>query len=163
LDIVYLASEEADALLFAERHQAKRLAQSWRSLTQSATWGDFKESVPEPEWEFVASIFEDYDEPLPPDDTAFDPEQVPGYSDGDFPLLWPPNDAVEWFPRDLIDKYGGAIEVTSNGYHLDLPLESAENIAADLRERGHIVEESTDDLPAFVAMAFVNKAEAIAG
>jgi len=62
--------------------------------------------------------------------------------------------AVDWFPKDVIDKYGGEIQLTPNGYHLYLPGENADRIAAELRARGHSVEESNDDLPAFISYTY---------
>ena len=41
--------------------------------------------------------------------------------------------------------------MTPNGLELYLPAEGAEKIALELRARGHLVEESIDDLPEWIS------------
>ena len=54
---------------------------------------------------------------------------------------------LEWFPEDLIVKYGGEVgETVHNGPALDLPGDKAEEIAADLRAMGHRVERTDLDI-----------------
>ena len=65
---------------------------------------------------------------------------VPGYADGDYPE-WLRQSQLDWFPPELIAKYGGDVETTMlNGDVLDLPGGQAEQIAEDLRALGHWVE-----------------------
>jgi hypothetical protein len=56
---------------------------------------------------------------------------------------------VEWFPEDLIDKYGGEVDWANPNYdNLFLPGDAADEIADELRVRGHRVEKTlTGDLP----------------
>ena len=137
MDIVY------EGALFAERSRAKRVAAIHEALETSETWGEFKRKLPDGEW---AKIVESYDcdsDDAPADDEPFDALQVWGYADGDYPD-WLQQVMLEWFPRDLIDKYGGEIwSSVHNGDALSLPGEKAEEIADDLRSRGNKVERTS--------------------
>jgi hypothetical protein len=60
---------------------------------------------------------------------------------------WLANTEIQWFPEDLIKKYGGSVEHSmASDDSLYLPAEKAEEIAHDLRALGHTVEPSPVDL-----------------
>jgi hypothetical protein len=152
LDIVYTDSAPFLGALFSERETAKRAAQIWRAVTQSTTWGEFRKTMPADIWKEVVDLL---DEDAPSDDTPISPDDVPGWGgDGYYLGPWPPEAVIDWFPEDLIDKYGGSITPNPNGANLELPVESADQIAADLRARGHTVEKSIDDLPEWISYAY---------
>lgn len=70
-------------------------------------------------------------------------------ADGWYLGPWLPEEEVEWFPEDLIDKYGGDVDWANPNYdNLSLPGDAADDIADELRTRGHRVEKTlTGDLP----------------
>ena len=150
LDIVYAVSQDFDGALFAERSTAGWAAETWRALTKSQTWGEFRAAIQDDSYS--------EDEEYPPDDARFSPHQLRGFDDGYYPGPWPPDAAAEWFPEDLIEKYGGECQLTPEGFHLYLPADSAEKIARELRARGHTVEESTDDLPEWISYTYGDQA-----
>lgn len=152
MDIVFTVNSyvEEPSALFVVREKARTVASIWRALNRSSSWGEFRRAMPAADWQ---NITEHYDE-IPADDANFSPSEVPGFDDGYFPGGWPAEDALDWFPKDLIEKYDGWTEVTPNGLNLHLPAESVEAIAEDLRALGHTVSKSEDDLPEFLSYVY---------
>ena len=139
-----------DRALFVDSGTASRAAQAWRALTKSQTWGEFRAAIQDDSY----SEEEDY----PPDDAKFSPYQLRGFDNGYGPGPWPPDAAAELFPEELIEKYGGDLDATPNGLDLYFPAENVEKLAAELRARGHTVEESTDDLPEWFSYTYGDQA-----
>jgi hypothetical protein len=144
MDIVYrVGGDGFDSVLFADRASAEYVAQIRNALYQSKTWGDFRRSLPGGEWE--ENLADRFDE-IPPDDEHFVADAVPGHADGDYPE-WLRQSQLDWFPEDLIEKYGGEVSTTVlNGPVLDLPADKADQIADDLRAVGHTVEHTDLDI-----------------
>jgi hypothetical protein len=150
VDIVYRAgmgSNGTDSVVFAERRRAERVAQIRAALENSATWGEFRRALPEGEWDDIfQDHYDDAEEESPDDDKPFHSDDVPGYAEGDYPE-WLQQVQLDWFPPELIAKYGGDVGSTVlSGPVLDLPAERAEEIAAELRAMGHTVEETDLDI-----------------
>jgi hypothetical protein len=139
MDVVYeirLGSNgRPERVVFAERTRVEHVAQIWKALVQSTTWGGFRHNLPEGEWD--DNLADRFDE-IPPDDEPFMADAVPGHADGDYPE-WLRQVQLDWFPQELIDKYGDVRPSVLNGEFLDLPPDKAEQIAADLRAMGHTV------------------------
>ena len=78
---------------------------------------------------------------------------MPGWGDDGWYIgPWPPEDVLDWFPDDLTDKYDGEFLPNPNGANLFLPAEAGDQIAEELRARGHRVEKTpTGDLADWVA------------
>ena len=146
LDIVFIADDGRGGALFAERRIAKIAADMCRAVTDSNTWGQFRQIWPG----------DDFDESngYPPDGTPFDRSDLPALGEGFPEEPWPPDEAVSWFPEDLIDKYGCRVRFTSEGSDLYVPQAAARDIAEELRARGNLVEESADDLPTWTSYWF---------
>jgi hypothetical protein len=143
MDIVFrVGGEGFECALFAELSKAERVAQIKRALSESKTWGEFRRGLPDGEWEDLPI---EWDEE-PPDDYLFSADVIPGYSDGDYPE-WLQKTQLEWFPEDLTEKYGGEVASSMlNGPFLELPADRAEEIAEELRLRGHTVEKTDLDI-----------------
>lgn len=144
MDIVYQIIEGSYGpgnVVFAERGRAQYVADIWKALQESNTWGELRRNLPDGEWEdHFQPHFDDYEEEVPADDELFDAEDAPGRADGDYPP-WLAQEQLEWFPPELIEKYGGDVGTSVlNGEVLDLPADKAEQIADDLRAMGHTVE-----------------------
>jgi hypothetical protein len=107
--------------------------------------------MPAADWEEVVHRLDD----VPPDDTPFTPDDVGWGADGWYLGPWLPEEEVEWFSDDLIDKYGGEVDWGNPNYdNLFLPGEAADEIANELRTRGHHVEKTlTDDLSYWLSSA----------
>lgn len=150
MNIVYwfgTGSNDKDSVVFAERERAERAVQIRAAIEESTTWGEFRRALPPGEWDsYFLEHFEDCEEEVPDDDQAFDSDDVPGYAEGDYPE-WLQQVQLDWFPPELIAKYGGDVGSTVlSGPVLDLPAERAGEIAAELRAMGHTVEETDLDI-----------------
>lgn len=147
MDLVYKVSEEGE-LVFAERESALYAAQLYDALLNSATWSEFRSKLPAGGWEEFVEKWGSRDDDdnsiddFPKGDEPFDDHFIEtGYPE------WLANTAIQWFPRDLVEKYGGYVEHSiASDSSLYLPDDKAEDIAADLRLRGHSVEPSPVDL-----------------
>lgn len=144
MDIVYRVIEGhhgPESVVFAERGRAEYVVHILKALNESNTWGELRRNLPDGEWEdHFRDYFDDSEEDIPADDELFDAEEAPGYAEGDYPA-WLAQEQLYWFPKELIEKYGGDVANTVlNGEFLDLPADKAQQIAEDLRAMGHTVE-----------------------
>jgi len=147
-NIVYrVGGDGFDGALFSGSDEAEHVAQIRQALYNSNTWGEFRRQLPADEWEFQLAERIDFRyERIPADDEPFAADCVPGHADGDYPE-WLQQTALEWFPEDLIEKFGGRVHnSTFNGEFLELPGDKAEAIADELRERGYTVERTDLDI-----------------
>lgn len=144
MNIVYrVGGDGFESVLFADRSDAEYVAQIRRALYQSKTWGEFRKNLPEGEWE---RTFADRLDEAPDGEEPFTADDAPGHADGDYPK-WLRQSQLDWFPEDLIDKYDGEVGLSVlNGPMLDLPAGDAEEIAEELRQRGHVVERTELDI-----------------
>jgi hypothetical protein len=115
--------------------------------------GEFRAAMPATDWERLVELWDDNwhgdDTPIPPDHSPFTPGDVHWGDGGDYYISpWLPLVVRYWFPQDFIDKYGGHVEWANANYdQLYLPPEAADDIAEELRARGHRVEKTfTGDL-----------------
>ncbi len=131
MHIVYTTNTDGQGAVFAERTAAEEVAQVWAALRDSQTWGEFKAAMPPVEY---ATVLEDLE--LEGDevdlDEAFDPEEVPGHADGDYPT-WLASRALDWFPEEVAAQFGSTGASVLNGDGLELPAEQADKIAEALR------------------------------
>jgi len=143
MEILYrVGGDGYEGVLFARKQDAEDVAQIRKALENSKTWGEFRANLPSGEWEQNLELcFVDF----PADDKAFDTDDVPGYVDGDYPQ-WLKRTQLDWFPDDLIEKYGDRQTSVLNGEMLDLPASKAEEIAVELRAMGHSVEKTDLDI-----------------
>ena len=81
------------------------------------------------------------------DNSAIDPDLLPGYADGDWPPM-PGALMLGWLPDDLVEAYGRVTTTVLNGDRLDIEdADQARELAAVLADRG--VKLTRDD--AFIA------------
>jgi hypothetical protein len=152
LDIVCTPNSYFGAL-FAERDTAAYYGKIARAVRDSTTWGQFRDALPADVWDEILSS---RGNKAPDDDEPFPGGQFSLCNgDGWYVGGWPAEDEVSWFPDDLIEKYGGSAEYTGPNYdHLFFPKGVADDIAEELRARGHTVEKTlTGDLADWIAMS----------
>ena len=153
-------------LVFIQEANALELAQLHRAMWTAKTWGAFRELIGEnrskeitENWggmsldEYIAVAREERPELTaeaalneyktlsiwdrrPLDDDPFEGGHVPGVADGFYPE-WPAQEALAWFPRDLIRDYGIVEDSMHNGYFLQIPEETETVIVAILRLLGY--------------------------
>ena len=129
-------------LVVAPRPEAERLAALHRALSASSTWGEFLGALSAANRRaferHLAPYVEDDDFDLPPDGAAFAPEQIPGFSDGDWPA-WPPRQALAWVPDD-VRALGRVEQTVHNGPYLVFDPDAADLVTAALQAAGYEVE-----------------------
>ena len=111
MDLVYQADDEGWNVVFAERDKALYVDRLYDALG-SRTWGEFRASLPEGGWEeFLERFGGEYDadgnlvDDFPTGSEPFEGDyQRTGYPE------WLANTELKWFPKDLIEKYGGRVE-----------------------------------------------------
>lgn len=143
MDVVYRIIETGD-LVFAEREQAESVARIRSACAESTTWGEFKAAVRADEFAEVLDNL-DADEADVDPAAAFDPDELPGYTDGNYPQ-WLQQSMLSWFPAELIERFGSDVDSVLNGEFLELRPEDAEAIAGALRDLGHHVEPTDLDI-----------------
>lgn len=104
--LVYGLYDE-DSLVFIPQQRAHELAQLRQAIESAKTWGEFKESVAEGDYmraiELIRLANED-DDFTPTTATPFDPEDIPGFADFEWPPF-PAQDMLDWVPADIQRKF----------------------------------------------------------
>lgn len=131
MDIVYTTNTDGAGAVFAERTAAEEVAQVWAALSDSKTWREFKAAMPPAEYATALENLE-LDEDEVDLDEAFDPGEIPGHTDGDYPT-WLASKALDWFPKEVAAQFGSTVASTLNGDALEFPAERADEIAEALR------------------------------
>jgi hypothetical protein len=117
--------------------EAESLARLHRALHGAATWGEFKRLAPREHYEDAVSRWmESKAEEEPAPDQAFDPHDIPGQSDGDWPA-WPAQDMLAWVPEEVQARFGRSRASVLNGSWLSLPAEAIDQIAAAMSRHGY--------------------------
>jgi hypothetical protein len=78
-------------------------------------------------------------ERMPIDSDKFEPEHLPGFTDGDWPE-WPAQEALRWVPRDVQQRFGKSVSSSINGPFLTLDPTRASEIIAAMAELGYVCE-----------------------
>jgi hypothetical protein len=138
--LFYRISPANEGLVFAFAEDAIKNHAMRKALENSKTWGEFRESVGENEYQAVLNMMSAHiSEPVavPNDEDQFKRYKIPGYGDGDFPK-WLQTE-MEWLlPADIVAKFG----VNGNYVHFDPSCEKRLILA--LRKRGYEVDRRDD-------------------
>ncbi|MDP9371073.1 MAG: hypothetical protein M3Q65_01170 [Chloroflexota bacterium] len=147
LDVIYGRLWD-DELVLLPLDTARYLATLREALTEAKTWGEFKARAPEGAYAEVVEMIadnadgdEEFTEPAA--DTPFDPEDIPGYADGDWPLL-PPQHMFDWLPEDLQQRYGHTGDTVLNGPYLAIDPAHTRELVAEMEARGYHCTEDSD-------------------
>jgi hypothetical protein len=109
-------------LVFVSTERALFVDQIHRAIEESKTWGEFRQRLPAGEYhtlyqdEFTADpevIAEDDSPGEPADDEAF-PNDVPGYSDGDYPP-WLVQEPYRHLPAEILEQFSTRAPSFING------------------------------------------------
>lgn len=92
----------------------------------------------------LTEAFDENDEERPAGDDPFDPESLPGWSDGDYPP-WLQAEMDQLLPREILAKYGVRTTTHVNGSYWHIPEVKRVQIAQELTALGWEVF-SADDL-----------------
>lgn len=140
-----------DELVLIPLDQARDLATLWPALTGSGTWGELRSRISANDYaEILERLGEAADgeedeegDVEPPDDEPFDPEDIHGYNDGDWPS-YPPRHMPDWLPGDLIDQYAHFEDSMLSGLYVTIDPAHTRAIIDALEQRGHRCTEDAD-------------------
>jgi hypothetical protein len=97
------------------------------AMGSAKTWADFQNALPEGEWEALGLIVD-------PED-AFDPTQLPGYMDGEYPNWFGPAESLD-LPEEFVKEFGNTATSFVSGIWIDYPLERLPEMKVNLRRYG---------------------------
>ena len=136
--LVYRISPLNGGVVFAYESDAERIAQVHHALKTARTWADFRARMPAAEYSRVVQGFDNAQVRRPKSNAAFSPDDVSGWSDGDYPD-WLQQDMDCVVPEDLLSKYGRLAHTLLNGAFWMIAAEHAKPLADELRVRGYRV------------------------
>jgi len=122
-------------LTYARASEAIELDRIYAALRHSKTWSGFRAAMPPDEYELL--IKQSFDEEglrRPRPKIAFDPSQIAGYCDGDYPK-WLQASMDRYLPKDVIRDFGRSAGTRFNGDYLELA--SCDRLAINRRLRRH--------------------------
>jgi hypothetical protein len=138
-------------LVFAPPDRALFIDRIHRAISESNTWGEFRQRMPPDEYrKLYAEIYssdpevlaEDEDAREPGDGEAF-PHDVPGYCDGDYPP-WLAKEQARYLPDDVLNEFAIWDRSVINGRFWRLDAARAELVAERLTRLGYQVERRDD-------------------
>lgn len=129
-------------LVFAREERALLISTIHQAIDSSKTWGEFRAAIPAKEYsKIIVGAFEDGGERRPAKSAPFDPEQLPGWSDGDYPP-WLQSEMEAVLPRNLLRQFGRLDTTNLNGSFWYIPEENKAAICAALTSLGVTVEDA---------------------
>lgn len=138
----FLIDSFNDSLVVIPRGEAQRLAALNDALESSNTWGEFLDAV-SVDQVTLDELGDRFDE-LPARDGPFDPNDIYGFGDGDWPA-WPMAKMLEWLPESVRNL--GTVERTlMNGEFLQLDESLTDEVIEALAAEGIESYEDPDDL-----------------
>ena len=96
-----------ETLVFIPAERAQQLAAIHKAIGQAKTWGEFRQRISTEDWDELARCFDEYDK-TPQLGDAFNAEDVPGFTDGDWPD-WPEQEMMSWLPPEAVARFGHSI------------------------------------------------------
>lgn len=147
--------------IFLHEDDYDHIVACFRALNRARTWGEFKELLPEGEFEAFSFWWAEGGERVYQDDegfhfidaaevdgyreefgsefvitseTPFDVMNVPGYGDGDFPPFT--GLAIDKFPGDFAERYGKGVDSMVSGSWRQFPLDKYEEMKRNLEVHG---------------------------
>ena len=123
-------------LLLAKPETALQVSAIHKAIESSKTWGQFRKALPADALMEVEEMMSEEDACA--DTDPFDSDQLPGFSDGDWPT-WICQSMLHELPKEIIQEFGERQESAHNGEFLQLNA-SIEVIAPRLVSLGWTVE-----------------------
>ena len=130
-------------LVVIPRGEAKRLATLNHALQDSGSWREFLEAVASDRitTDHLKRI---YDGELPAGDDPFDPDELPGFTDGYWPA-WPKRAMRNWLPQS-VHELGRVQDTLGNGEYLQLDEAALDAVIEALADEGIDSYEDPDEL-----------------
>jgi hypothetical protein len=147
---LYFRVSHGGSLIFAPPERALYIDQLHRAIEESKTWGEFRKRLPPGEYRrlFAESFSADPGEAdkefqEPTDSQQFSSEDVPGYSEGDYPP-WLATEQDVYLPQEILKQFGRRETSAINGGFWNLKPAHRDLIIERLTGLGYKVEERED-------------------
>lgn len=133
-----------DELVLIPIGLAHELAMLWPALTGSKTWGELRSRISPDAYagilERIAWSTDDEEDEerdtQPQADTPFEPGDIDGYNDGDWPT-YPPRHMADWLPDGLMNQYAQFEDGADGGLYISIDPAHTWAIVAALEASGH--------------------------
>lgn len=126
-------------LVFVAEDQANSLRSLWAALHTADTWGELQGQIDETSWkEIVAAVTDGGEEPEPQPDAPFDPVDIPGFEDGDWPD-WLAQGMLDWMPPGVVEGLGSVEASMVSGEMLFLEGNREDEVVMALERHGYSV------------------------
>ena len=133
--LLYRVVPHNGGVVFADPERAAYIAKIHEAINSSRTWGDFKAAMPPEEYFDIVSAYEDQDEAIPDPSMAFSSENVPGWSDGDYPP-WLQKEMETILPKSILEQFGERQSTFLNGDFWLIPENNMADVCAALEAQG---------------------------
>ena len=138
--LLYRVVPHNGGLIFAEPERAHAVALLHVALRDSATWGDFRNSIPNEEFtDIVNRSFVANAEPPPNDADSFNAEEIAGWTDGDYPP-WLQKELDSVLPQEIFQAFAQKQQTVANGTYWFIPEAKVSGICEALAARGFAVD-----------------------
>ena len=136
-NLVY--SDHGLGLIFMPEKRAQEVANIWKALMESKTWGEFRSRVAKNKHRDLAErLMSGFEEVA--DEERFTPNELVSYED---PVCHPEIEMHTWMPEDIREKFGKSMHYTScDGCHpreafLELDRNQLDEILRVLEKQGY--------------------------
>jgi hypothetical protein len=144
--IFYRVSPANEGLVFAFANDAFRNHAIRTALEASKTWGEFRHSVGEQEYQAILnkmSLHISGPVIVPNNEDSFNRYRIPGYGDGDYPE-WLQTQMEQFLPADIVAKFGEPVATRLNGDYIHIDPSCEKRFVLALRKRGYEVHRRDD-------------------
>ena len=143
-DLLYRVVPHNGGLVFAPRARARAIARLHAAINSSSTWGEFRRAVPRDAYsEIIRAAFDDQGERRPKTTNPFSSEEVPGWTDGDYPP-WLQREMHTCVPIDILTKFGKLKSTFVNWSYWHIAEAQSNAVCAALLEEGFAIEHAPD-------------------
>lgn len=131
-------------VVFADPDRAVLVHRINKAMAKARTWKQFRAGMPRKAYSELMAWFDEAGDRRPRGSDPFEPDFLPGFSDGDYPpWLQQEMDAV--VPISVLEKFGKCEGTAVNGPFWMIPAANLEAACAALRVLGYEIE-MTEDL-----------------
>jgi len=135
-NLLYRVVQHNGGMVIAPEARARRIAAIHTALSDSKSWRELAQKLPDGEYEVIVSRLAVIGEELPELDDPFEPEQVPGWSDGDYP---------PWLQREMdsllvdidLTPIARRVHTVHNGSYWHIDQQSFELLRSVMESKGY--------------------------
>lgn len=141
-ELIYRISPINGSVVFADPGRARLVDRLHRAL-RVETWAEFRKAMPPAQYSEIDQYFDDVGEQRPEGSDAFSVDQVPGFSEGEFPP-WLQTEMDSILPHSFFERFAVRETGFTSGSWWSIPANRLSEAVNALRERGYVVQEAED-------------------